>query len=118
MIPFNLEETINILERTPSMLNDLLAGISDPWAFNNESGNSWSPFDVVGHLIEGEKNNWIPRIQIILSDRPDKRYVPFDRFAQLDVNQDKTMAGLLHEFTRLRKINLDLLDAIRYNHSR
>jgi hypothetical protein len=113
MIPFSLYETINILERTPSMLNDLLAGISDPWAFHNEGGNTWSPFDIVGHLIEGENNNWIPRIQIILSDQPDKRYVPFDRFSQLDGNKEKTMAGLLNEFTRLRKINLDLLRSFR-----
>src|SRR5580692_5583054 len=113
MIPFSLYETINILERTPSMLNDLLAGISDPWAFHNEGGNTWSPFDIVGHLIEGENNNWIPRIQIILSDQPDKRYVPFDRFSQLDGNKEKTMTGLLNEFTRLRKINLDLLRSFR-----
>lgn len=103
---FNLNKSIEILERTPDVLATLLAGLSDEWIFNNEGGESWSTFDVMGHLIHGEKTDWLARTEIILSDKADKTFAPFDRFAQFEQSKGKTLSQLLDEFRELRKQNL------------
>jgi len=72
---FDLNKTIEILERTPQIINDLLSGISDDWTMNNEGEGTWSPYDVVGHLINSEKTNWVSRIDIILNKK-DKNFIP------------------------------------------
>lgn len=112
---FNLPKTIEILERTPIVLEHLLDGISDEWLMNNEGGDSWSPFDIVGHLIHGEKTDWIPRAKIILSDREDKTFIPFDRFAQMDASKSKDIQALLEEFKTLRIQNLEELKSLPLN---
>ncbi|MEO6167311.1 MAG: DinB family protein, partial [Chitinophagales bacterium] len=81
---FNIEKSIQILERTPDVLNILLQNISADWTSNNEGGESWSAYDIIGHLIHGEKTDWMPRVEIILSGNPDKRFIPFNRFAQFE----------------------------------
>ena len=86
---FSLEKTIEVLERTPSVLHALLEGLSDEWVMVNEGGETWSPYDVVGHFIQGEKHDWIPRMKIILSTDPDKTFIPFDRFAQFEDSKGK-----------------------------
>lgn len=106
---FNLLKSIEILERTPSAIETLLSGISDEWLMNNEGENTWSPYDVVGHLIHGEKTDWIPRAKIILSDAEDKTFVPFDRFAQMNSEVQASMESLLQEFKKLRTENLSIL---------
>lgn len=106
---FDLASSIQILERTPSVLDSLLGGLSETWTTSNEGGDSWSPFDIVGHLIHGEQTDWIQRMEIILSDRPDKTFVPFDRFAQFRHSKGKSLRQLLDEFTALRAQNLNTL---------
>ncbi len=108
---FNLPESIKILSRTPNVIEVMLAGLSDEWIFNNEGGESWNAFDIVGHYIHGEQTDWIPRMQVILSDKTDKMFVPFDRFAQFNNSKGKTLNELLDEFKRLRKENLHILQS-------
>ncbi|TDW96470.1 DinB family protein [Dinghuibacter silviterrae] len=106
MIPFDLNDTLALLERTPDVLDNLLEGLAPAWLMNNEGGDSWSPHDVLCHLIECEAVNWIPRIDIILSDKEDKRFVPFDRFRNLDVMKEQPVAALLEEFKKRRTGNI------------
>lgn len=109
---FTVEKSIEILERTPEVLEAMLKGISAEWTENNEGGETWSVFDVVGHLIQGEKTDWIPRLEIILADAPqqqDKTFEPFDRFAQFEESRGKTLLELLDEFKRLRQKNIGVL---------
>lgn len=108
---FDLNKSIEILERTPSVIETLLKDISDDWAFNNEGEDTFSPFDVVGHLIHGEKTDWVTRMLIILSDSHDKAFQPYDRFAQFEESKGKSMDQLLAEFKTLRQQNLAILKA-------
>jgi hypothetical protein len=109
MIPFDLKKSMEILERTPAVLTAMLDGLSDDWITPNEGPDTWSPYDIVGHLIHGELTDWIPRMKIILSDSPDKRFTPFDRFAQYQNSKGKTLAQLLGTFASLRSRNLEIL---------
>jgi hypothetical protein len=108
-VNFQLEEAIEILERTPKTLTHLLSGLSELWITCNEGEATWSAFDVVGHLIEGEKNNWIPRIQMIISKGETEAFPLFDRFRHLHQNLEKTMEQLLSEFAELRQKNIEKL---------
>ena len=104
-----MEKSIEILERTPEVLETMLQNVSADWTENNEGGETWSVFDVLGHLVHGEKTDWIARMEIILSDAPDKKFAPFDRFAQFEDSEAKTLRELLEEFKGLRKKNVDVL---------
>lgn len=106
---FDLDKSIEILERTPAVLTDLLGGLSEEWIFQNEGDDTWSPYDIVGHLIHGEKTDWITRMKIILSDAPDKTFHPFDRFAQNNDSKGKTLSQLLDTFRSLREQNCQIL---------
>ena len=106
---FTLEKSIEILERTPKVLETLLLGISDDWSMPNEGGETWSPYDIVGHYIHCEKTDWVPRMDIILSDKPDKTFAPFDRFAHFEESQEKSLSQLLEEFKQLRQQNIECL---------
>lgn len=106
---FTLTKSLEILERTPDVLNSLLQNLSYDWTSNNEGGETWSAYDIVGHLIHGEKTDWIPRAEIILSGKPDKSFERFDRFAQFKESKGKSLTVLLDEFKRLRKKNLAYL---------
>jgi hypothetical protein len=110
---FNVEQAIQILERTPSVIEALLKGLDDDWTMQNEGGETWSAFDIVGHYIHGEKTDWIPRMQIILGDG-DKHFKPFDRFAQFTESKGKTLDQLLGEFDVLRKESLAILNGISF----
>jgi uncharacterized damage-inducible protein DinB len=112
---FSIEKTIEILERTPLVLETLLNGLSDDWIHASEGENTWSPYDVVGHLVHGEKTDWIARINKILNDERDKNFEPFDRFAQFEESKGKTMNDLLEEFKTLRKENLLFLKGIDFS---
>lgn len=103
---FNIDKSIEILQRTPSVLENLLSGLSREWLHQNEGENTWSPYDVLGHLIVGEKTDWVPRARIILSNSESKTFEPFDRFAQMSQDQDRTIESLLDEFSELRAENL------------
>lgn len=106
---YNLNDAVNILERTPMILRVMLEGLPEEWLNNNEGEDTWSPYDVVGHLAHGEKTDWIGRMSIILSDAEDKAFKPFDRFAQFEDSKGKTISELLDEFASLRGQNLDIL---------
>lgn len=106
---FTIEKSLEILERTPDVLNTLLKNISADWTSNNEGGETWSVYDIIGHLIHGEKTDWIPRAEIILSEKSDKRFEPFDRFAQFKDSEGKSLTQLLDEFKILRKKNIEHL---------
>ena len=106
---FNLLQSFEILERTPGVYRALLSGLSDDWAHSNEGGESWSAYDIVGHLIHGEKTDWMPRVAIIMGNTENKTFVPFDRFAQFQDSKGKTLGQLLDEFQNLRKENLHKL---------
>lgn len=106
---FQLSEGIALLERTPGAFRALLAGLPDPWTSANEGPETFSAFDNVGHVIHGERADWIPRARIILAQGPDRKFEPYDRFAQQRESAGKTMAQLLDEFADLRAGNLAIL---------
>ena len=105
---FDLNKTFEVLERTPNVLNDLLSGLSDDWIINNEGEETWSPYDIMGHLVHGEHTDWMGRLNIILNDG-DKHFIPFDRIAMFKESEGKNLQQLLSEFAELRKANLEKL---------
>ena len=109
---FDLEEAISILERTPMVLKTYLEGLSADWTSQNEGAETWSPFDIIGHLIIGEKTDWVVRAEIILADNPDKDFEPFDMTAHFDYARDKTIDQLLASFELLRNENLKKIKAM------
>ncbi|MCE3227511.1 MAG: DinB family protein [Bacteroidetes bacterium] len=106
---FNLNSTIEILERTPQTIHSLLYNVNEQWANTNEGGESWSPFDVVGHLIHCDEENWIPRIKIVLSESEVRSFDPLNRFAQFEKNKGKTINQLLDDFVRIRFTSITTL---------
>ena len=106
---FSIDKSIEILERTPQVLILLTNNLSTDWTTHNEGGETWSFFVVIGHLIHGEKTDWMTRIEIILSKGPNKEFRPFDRFAQFEESKGKSMAQLLKEFLAVRELNLEKL---------
>ncbi|MEC3905937.1 DinB family protein [Tamlana sp. 2201CG12-4] len=110
---YTIDKAIEILEQTPKTLNTFLLGLSDEWINQNEGDNTWSVFDIVGHLIHGEKTDWMTRLHIILSDGEDKTFKPFNRFAQFEDSKGKSFADLLNEFSELRANNLEELKMLQ-----
>ena len=106
---FDLDRASEILERTPATIRALLDGLSEPWVRATEGPDTFSPFDVVGHLIDGEETDWIPRARIILAQGPDIRFASYDRFRHKARNARASFPSLLHEFAALRAANLKLL---------
>ena len=106
---FDLTAGIAVLERTPQTLRALLAGLPPAWTDATEGPETWSPYVIVGHLIHGERTDWIPRARIILDLVPERRFTPYDRFAQFRVSEGKSLADLLDELARLRGENLATL---------
>ncbi|HEX9705053.1 MAG TPA: DinB family protein [Gemmatimonadales bacterium] len=107
--PFDLGQATDVLRRTPATLSALLDGLTEPWVRGTEGPDTFSPFDVVGHLIDAEEDDWIPRARVILSQGPDLTFTPFDRFRHRTRNVGRALASLLDEFARLRAANLELL---------
>lgn len=107
-----LEHTIALLTRTPATLDALLRDLPDSWTHRNEGENTWSAFDVVGHLIYGERTDWMPRTRVILEFGESKPFEPFDRWGHVRECEGKSLAQLLDEFARLRSENLDQLRAL------
>ncbi len=106
---FDLTAGIAVLERTPHTLRAMLAGLPPTWIDATEGPETWSPYVIVGHLIHGERTDWIPRAQLILAQGPHRRFPPYDRFAQFRESQGKSLADLLDEFARLRAESLAML---------
>src|SRR5215207_828745 len=93
--PFALDEAVAILARTPAVLDAMLRGLPDGWISSNEGVETWSPFDVIGHLIHGEQTDWMPRARIILEYGETRAFDKFDRFAQFAAPNGRTLASLL-----------------------
>jgi uncharacterized damage-inducible protein DinB len=109
---FHLEDVLDHLSRTPKVLRLMLERLPNDWIYSNEGENTWSPFDVVGHLIHGEKTDWITRTQIIIEHGDAKEFEPFDRQAQRKENKNKTFDMLLDEFEAIRLENIQRLTAL------
>jgi len=106
---FVLQDAVQFLGRTPAILRAFLADLSEEWITSNEGPETWSPYDVVGHLIHGERTDWIPRARHILQGHSQVPFEPFDRFAQFRDEQRKSLDVLLDEFESLRRENLEEL---------
>ena len=109
---FSLPEAGAILRRTPAVLDDQLRGLSDQWVRTDEGPETWSAYDIVGHLVYAERADWVPRLHTILKFGESRPFDPFDRFAQLKESQGKSLEDLLDEFARLRSENLILLEKL------
>ena len=105
---FNLDEAVAILGRTPATLSALLDGLPEPWTQAIEGEGTWSAYYVVGHLIHGERTDWIPRARHILADDP-RPLVPFDRPLQFTETQSQTLWQLFDTFATLRQDNVATL---------
>lgn len=108
----NLPHTVSLLTRTPAALNSLLRDLPEAWTLRNEGENTWSVFDVVAHLIYGERTDWIPRARIILQFGESRMFEPFDRSGHVQASQGKSLAQLLDEFARARSESLNQLRAL------
>ena len=110
--PLVVDEAMQILARTPATLDALLRGLPDGWISAHEGGETWSPYDVIGHLIHGEHTDWIPRAKIILAHGESRAFDKFDRFAQFAASEGRSLASLLDEFAALRSDSLRELAAL------
>jgi hypothetical protein len=106
-VDFHLRETLEILERTPTVLTGLLGGLSDAWISIDEGPETWSAFDVVGHLVHGEETDWVPRARIVLEHGEKVPFERFDRFAQFERFRGWSLERLLERFATLRESNLE-----------
>jgi hypothetical protein len=109
---FSMTETTAVLHRTPAALDALLRGLPDFWIHRNEGKDTWSAFDILGHLIVGERTDWIPRVRILMEHGESRAFDRFDRFAQLKESEGRSLAQLLDDFARLRAESLAALQAL------
>src|SRR5262249_50694656 len=109
----NLQDTIALLTRTPATLDALVRDLPDRWTFSNEGEGTWNVFDVVGHLVHGDRTDWIPRVKKILQFGETQSFDPFDRLGQVRECQGKSLSQLLDEFARVRVEKLDELRALK-----
>jgi hypothetical protein len=109
----DLHQTISLLARTPAALDTLLRDLPEALTFANEGENTWSPFQIVGHLIHAERTDWIPRVAMVLESGETRAFAPFDREGHARELQGKSLPQLLDEFARVRSENLDKLRALK-----
>jgi hypothetical protein len=110
---YEMDEAIEVLERTPGVLRAMLGGLSGSWVFSNYGEKTFSPFDVVGHLIHGEEADWMVRAHVILKHGETKAFEPFDRYAMYEASRGTTLEDLLRTFEKLREKNLTELRALK-----
>lgn len=108
---FDLAQAIEVLERTPTALHSLLQNVGPAWAGGTEGPDTFSPFDNIGHLIDGEETDWMPRARIILAQGASRRFEPYDRFRHRARNKTRSLDSLLAEFAKLRAENLQTLES-------
>jgi hypothetical protein len=112
-VAYRLDEAVPVLRRTPPALEALLEGLPDPWITAAEGPRTWSPFDVLGHLIHGERTDWLPRIEHILKNGDAVPFPAFDREAMFEASKGRTLAELLATFASLRAESLERLEKLR-----
>lgn len=110
---FDLDASIEVLSRTPAVLRAMLEGLNDSWVMRNYGPETFSPFDVVGHLIHGERTDWVPRARVILEHGESRTFEPFDRYAMYKESRGTTLAHLLDEFAALREESIHSLKAMK-----
>lgn len=109
---YSLETALPVLRRTPACLSALLSGLPEAWTRSGPGGDGWSPYDVVGHLIHGERADWMPRAKSLLAHGESRPWQPFDRLAQQAEDQTRPIEILLDEFAALRRENIDALQSL------
>lgn len=109
---FRLDEAVPLLRRTPDVVRTLLQGVPDAWVRAREGPETWSPYDIVGHLIHGERTDWIPRVEHILAHADAVAFPPFDREAMFTASAGHPLDELLDTFADLRRKSLARLDAL------
>src|SRR4030095_6822931 len=112
IMEFQLAHAVEILSRTPETLNHMLRDLPDPWVRGNEGPDTWSAFDILGHLVHGEETDGTRRSRIIREHGESRTFVPFDRFAQFEKSKGKSLIELLDQFESLRKQNLAALEGM------
>ena len=110
---FTLSDALPVLRATPEVLGAWLRSLPDAWVRSNEGPDTWSPYDIVGHLIHGERTDWIPRLELLLSQGDSRPFTPFDRFAQFHESRGKSLEELLDTFAELRRTNVGRLESYR-----
>jgi uncharacterized damage-inducible protein DinB len=113
MMIFSLERATPLLQSTPRVLRSWLTDLPESWNTSNEGPDTWSPFDIVGHLIHGERTDWIPRIELLLMHGENQAFTPFDRFAQFRESRGKSLYQLLDTFAELRESNVERLVSLQ-----
>jgi hypothetical protein len=103
---FNLDKSLEMLSRTPDVLQALLLNLSEDWTAQNEGQDTWTPHEVVGHLVHLERTDWLVRVDIIVSEGGDRRFAPVNRTAQISENAGKSLEYLITEFKQLRSQNI------------
>jgi uncharacterized damage-inducible protein DinB len=112
-VDFSFDDALPILRRTPAVLRAWLSELPASWTTLNEGGDTWSPYDIVGHLIHGERTDWVPRAELLLAHGESRPFTPFDRFAQFSESRGKSLSELLNTFSELRAQNLARLESMR-----
>jgi hypothetical protein len=107
-----MKRSVQILARTPATVEALLSGLSDEWLHANEGPDTWSPFQVLGHLIHGEETDWIPRMEILLEHGEARPFEPFDRFAHIERFRGEALGSLLEQFAARRRESLIRLEQL------
>lgn len=110
---FQLDDALSILSHTPAALDAMVRGLPEPWLHANEGPETWSPFDVVGHLVAGERTDWVTRLRLILEHGDKHPFEPFNRTAMFEESKGKTIAELLDTFATLRAQNLETVRALQ-----
>lgn len=110
---FELNKSVEILQRTPKILRILLGNLPMDLTHQNEGGDSWSAFEILGHLIHGERTDWVPRVKILLGKNETKEFEPFDRFAHLQSSKGKSLNELITQFEKLRLGNIEEVKDLR-----
>lgn len=113
----DLDQAVEVLERTPGVLRAMLAGLGGGWIHGNYGADTFSPFDVVGHLISGERTDWMVRARLILEHGTARPFAPYDRYAQFEASRGKSIGQLLDEFEGLRRENLAALHGLKLTQS-
>src|SRR3954470_22912228 len=110
---FSLADALPLLRSTPDLLKGWLLELPDVWIRANEGAETWSPYDIVGHLIHGERTDWMPRVELLLKHGESRSFTPFDRFAQFQDSKGKSLSQLIDTFAELRAQSLDRLESLQ-----